>query len=130
MLNMLINNLILKSDIRHTNKTIILKFNTKTRLHSSRMCTARTLTVSRTMVCRGGVYLVLGGVLSPSQGGVPVPGRVLGPGGVPGPKGCLPKGGTWSRGGVCPGVYLVPGGCLPGWGYTWSRGGVCPGGST
>ena len=64
------------------------------------MCTARTLTVSRTMVCRE-VYLVLEGVLSPSRLGVLsprgvylvlgvylVPGVCLPKGGVPGPGGC------------------------------------------
>ena len=51
------------------------------------MRTARSLTVSPSMLCVGGVYLV--------------------PGGVPGPGGC-----TWSRG---RGVYLVPGqGGIPG----------------
>ena len=65
-----------------------------------------------------GVYLVLGGVPSPRG--------VSGLGGVPGPWG----GCTWFRevylvpGGMylVPGVYLVPGGGVPG-----SRGGTCPG---
>ena len=67
------------------------------------MCTARALTVSPSMLCAGGVYLVPGGTWSR---GVP------GQGGVPGPGGC-----TWSRGGYLVwGVYLVPGVCA------WSRG--------
>ena len=73
-----------------------------TRLHSSRMRTARVLTVSLSMLCgRGctwsrGVYLV--------------------PGGVPGPGGC-----TWSRGCTWSGgVYLVPGGVPGPGGCTWS----------
>ena len=68
--------------------------NTKiTRLHSSRMRTARTLTVSHSMLCAreggvlspGGVYLVTGegGVLSP-RGVYLVPGGVLSHGG----RGC------------------------------------------
>ena len=55
----------------------------ETRLHSSRMRTARTLTVSRSMLCAGGgwgVYLVPRGVLS-LRGGV-----------------LSPQGGVWSRG--------------------------------
>ena len=116
----------------------------KTRLHSSRMRTARSLTVSPSMLCvgectwSGGVYLV--------WGGVPGPGDVPGLGGVPGPGGCTWTGegvGGWvpGPGGVCTwswgvpgprGVYLVPGGSVPGkgctwsWGCTWSRfWGVC-----
>ena len=117
------------------------------------MRTARTLTVSRTMVCRG-VYLVpaKGGVLSPSQGGVLslIQGGVLSPsqGGAHSPSqvGCLPggvylvPGETLSQGGgmcVCLGgvpgprgvsawgVYLVQGGCLPR--GVSAQGGVCPG---
>ena len=65
-----------------------------TRMHSSRMRTARLLPVSPGMHC--------------SRGDVP------GPGEVPGPGGCTwSQGGTWSGGGGVPG----PGGC------TWSRGG-------
>ena len=54
-----------------------------TRIHSSRMRTARLLTVSPSMHCSGGVpgsrgvYLVWGGV--PGPGGVPDPGGVPGP---------------------------------------------------
>ena len=97
-----------------------------TRLHSSRIRTARVLTVSLSMLCgggctwSGGVYLVPGGGVPGPRGstwswgvylvpggcnlvqrGVPTPGGVPGPGGgVPGPRGS-----TWSRG-----VYLAPGG--------------------
>ena len=67
-----------------------------TRMHSSRMRTARTLTISPSTLCSEG-YLV--------------------PGGVPGPGGCTwsQEGCTWSRGEG----YLVPEGS---W-CTWSRGG-------
>ena len=45
------------------------KFNyTNTRLHSSRMQTACTLTETPSMLCSGGVYLVPEGVLSPQVG--------------------------------------------------------------
>ena len=79
-----------------------------TRLHSSRKRTARVLTVSPSILCTGGVYLV--------------------PGGVSGPRGVC----TWSRGGcTCSwGVYLVlggvpgPGGCTCSWGVYWCQGGV------
>ena len=78
-----------------------------TRLHSSRMHTARSLTVSPSMLCSGE-----GGVTAWSRGCLP------GPGGVP----------AWSRGGAC----LVPGGCLPSpGGGAWSHGRGCllgPGG--
>ena len=93
----------------------------ETRMHSSRMRTARLLPVSPSMHCSQGVYLVLGGR------------------GVPGPRGCTcPVGGTWSGGvylvqgvylpggykvwGVyLPGGYLVRG-CVPGLGGTWPWG--------
>ena len=72
-------------------------------MHSSRMRTGRSLTVSAWS----------GGGCLPDPGGC-----------LPGPLG----GSAWSGGGVC----LVPGGCLPGpGGSAWSRGGgVClvPGG--
>ena len=65
----------------------------ETRIHSSKMHTARLLPVSPSMHCSGGW-------------GVPGPrGVCLVPGGVPGPGQC-----AWSRGGVC----LVPGGTCPG----------------
>ena len=72
-----------------------------TRMHSSRMRTARLLPVSPSMHCPGGV---------PGPGGW----------GLPGPGEC-----TWSREGVpCPkGLYLVLGG-VPGLECTWSREGV------
>ena len=114
-----------------------------TRLHSSRMRTAHSLTVSPSMLYIGGctwsrgVYLVLGVYLVP--GGC----VYLVPGGVPGPRGrglYLVQGGctwswgcTWSLGVAGPrGVYLVPGGrCtwsqrdVPGpGGCTWSQGGL------
>ena len=87
----------------------------KTRLHSSRRHTAGVLTVSPSMLCTGGVYLVLGGgvylvwgVYLVLEGDVPGPGGVyLVLGGVPAPRGC-----TWA-GSVC-----SHGGC------TWSWGGV------
>ena len=76
-----------------------------TRMHSSRMRTARLLPVYPSMYCSG-VYLVPGGV--PGPGGV----YTWSQGVVPGPGGC-----TWSGGVPCPGegtwfwgVYLVLGG--------------------
>ena len=111
----------------------------QTRMHSSRMRTARLLPVSPSIHCSGGctwsqgvylsrgVYLVRGGV--PGPGGCICLGVVPGPrgctclGGVPGPRGVpawgvyLVLGGTWSQGVYLPrGVYLVWGRC------TWSRG--------
>ena len=86
------------------------------RLHSSRMRTARALTVSPSMLCTGGV-----------GGGVPGPGGSLLLGGVPGPGGCLLPGVYLVLGGVCswrgvPGLGSVPGlgGC------TWSGGCLLP----
>ena len=81
-----------------------------TRLHSSRMRTARALTISPRKLCGGGgVYLVPGGICSGGctwswgvylvQGGVCSKGG-LPPGGVPGP------------GVSAPGVYLVQERCL------------------
>ena len=115
-----------RSWVRHINN----------KLHSSRMRTARALTVSPSMLCVGGftwsrgctwsrgVYLVLG-MLYLVLGGVPGPGGCtwswgvyLVPGGVPGPEGVLGPGGcTWSRG-VCTwsGGVAGPGGC------SWSQG--------
>ena len=73
-----------------------------TRLHSSRMRTARSLTISPSMFCsRGGV---------PGPGGCLVPGGACSGGvGVPGPEGvgCLLQMGCPLQGG------LVPGGCYP-----------------
>ena len=117
-----------------------------TRLHSSRMRTARALTVSPSMLCTGGCTWS-GGWGVPGLGGVCVPvggvgctwswgvylvwgctwswGVYLVPGGVPGPRGCTwSQGGTWSRG-----VYLVLWG-VPGLGGVPGPGGVylVPGG--
>ena len=83
----------------------------QTRLHSSRMRTAHVLTVSHSMLCTRGVYLVPGGVPDP-RGCTWSRGVDLVQGGVPGPRGCTwsQRRCTWSQGGV-PGL----GGC------TWSR---------
>ena len=103
-------------------------FTRNTRLQSSRMRTARVLTVSHSMLCTGGCTWSRGGLTwsrrgcTRSWGGVYlVPGDVPGTrgctwswgvylvlGGVPGPGGCVPGPGSvpGSRG-----VYLVPGGC-------------------
>ena len=84
-----------------------------TRMHSSRMRTARLLPVSPSMHCSQGVYLVWRGV--PGLGGLPGLGGVPGPGGCTGSLGypwswgvCTWSGGgcTWSWGG---GGYLVQG---------------------
>ena len=83
----------------------------ETRLHSSRMRTARALTVSRrggVLSPRGvylvrGVYLFLGGALSPR-------GVYLVLGGVWSGGGCLVWGGVWSGGVWSQGGCLVPGG--------------------
>ena len=71
-----------------------------TRMHSSRMRTARLLPVSPSMHCSGGCTW--------SVGGVPGPGESAwsGRGAVPGPTG----------------VYLVPGVCTWSVGCIWSRG--------
>ena len=94
-----------------------------TRMHSSRMRTTRTLTVSPSMLCAGGVSAPRGctwseGVSAPGggecvcfRGGVCSQGVYLVLGGVPGPGGC-----TWSGG-----VYLVPEGVCSG-GCTCSQG--------
>ena len=93
----------------------------ETRMHSSRMRTARLLPVSPSMHCSQGVYLVLGGR------------------GVPGPRGCTcPVGGTWSggctwsRGCTCLGGKGLGG--VPAWGVpgpgvcAWSGGYLALGG--
>ena len=73
-----------------------------TRLHSSRMRTARALTVSPSMLCvRGGVCLVPGGAWY--QGDVPGPGGYIVPGGAWSWGVCLVLRGAWSRGG-CGGI--------------------------
>ena len=66
-----------------------------------------------------GLYLVLGGVLSPKGvylvlGVYLVPGGVLSPKGVSGPGGCLVPGGVWSLGGVCSWRVSAPGGSAQG----------------
>ena len=70
--------------------TLMCRFLNTTRLYSSRMHTARSLTVSPSMLCpwgvpgpRGGACLVLGGAWS--------------------------GGGAWSQGGCLPGPRMVPG---------------------
>ena len=73
---------------------------TKTRLHSSRMRTARALTVSRSMLCSGG-----GGVCS---GGCLLWGCLLR--GVSAPGGVSDPGGACFWGVSAPGVS-APGGC-------------------
>ena len=96
-----------------------------TRMHSSRMRTARLLPVSPSMHCSGG-YLVPGGV--PSQGDLPGPGGCTRSWGVYLPGGC-----TWPQGDVPgPGGSTWPRGDLPGpGGSTWPRGDLPgPGGST
>ena len=106
------------------------------KMHSSRMHTARLLTVSPIMHSSGGgpgtgIVPGLGGVFGPggctwSLGdSVPDPGRgVPGPGGIPGTVGC-----TWSQASVpgpSGGVYRVLGG-VPGPRGVPGRGGTCPG---
>ena len=93
-----------------------------TSMHSSRMRTARLLTVSRgEEVCTRGVCIW--GGLRPGGGlGIPpAPVNMPGPGGLVlgGGVGCLvPEGGAWSQGGCLVGGVpgprgcLVPGGCL------------------
>ena len=100
-------------------------FSVETRIHSSRMRTARLLTLSqhalpggvptRGCTCPGvylprGVCACLGGVYLP--GGVPVQGVYLPRGGVPA-RGCSFPGGYLLRGVYLPGGCTCPGGtCL------------------
>ena len=107
-------------------------------MHSSRMRTARALTVSRRMLCsegRGGGCLLPGGggCLLPGgvcSWGVSAPGEVSAPGGVCSQGGVCsgwvsaPLGGVCSGGGVCSqeGVSAPGRGCL-------LLGGVCSGGA-
>ena len=118
------------------NSTLPFIYIFSTRLHSSRIRTARTLTVSPSTLCSGevylvpGVYLVLGGVLSP--GGCLLQGRggctwswgggTWSCGGVPGPMGVSALGGVHlvPEGGVCSGGAAPWGGCTWSWGGTWS----------
>ena len=74
----------------------------KTRMHSSRMRTGRSLTVCRSLLPRGGVCfpgvggVCLWGVSAP--GDVSAPRRVSALGGVSAPRGCLlPEGGVVSQ---------------------------------
>ena len=117
-----------------------------TRLHSSRMRTARTLTVSPSMLWSGGCTWSRGVYLVP--GGVPGWGVYLVWGGVPDLGGFCSRGCTWSKGGSALGGDLVlwgvsalgsvpgPGGVsaqggVPGpGGCTWSQGVSAPGGCT
>ena len=75
---------------------------TSTRLHSSRMRTARALTVSPSMLCAGGCTWSGGSAWSQGRVYLVPGGMYLVPGGVPGPgrsllRGCLLPGGcTWS----------------------------------
>ena len=96
---------------KHSSETStdIVQTNVWTRLHSSRMHTARSLTVSPSMLCSGGRLVRGGGLVQGgaclvrgvpawSQGGAWSGGACLVGGCLPGPGGCLPG----------------PGGCLPG----------------
>ena len=98
-----------------------------TRMHSSRMRTARLLPVSPSMHCSGGGYLVWGEVYL-VQGGT-------WSGGCTWSSGVYLVGGcTWSGGCTWLGGDLVwgctwSGGCVPGpGGYTWLGGAPGPGG--
>ena len=88
--------LFIKCEIFLFIQTLKIKY---TRMHSSRMHTARLLTVFHSMFCTGGLYLVPGGCV-PGLGGTRSRGAVPGLGGVPGPGGYLVwgpvGGGTWS----------------------------------
>ena len=82
----------------------ILNTNTidpKTRMHSSRMRTGRSLAVYWGSVCFQGGYLLLGGYLPPGGGGLPL-------------GGCLPLGKCLLLGDVCFQGVSAPGGgvCL------------------
>ena len=74
----------------------------RTRMHSSMMCTGRSLTICQSLLPRGGMQKKIPqknlgwGVPGPS-GGVYL-GGVPGPGGVSGPKGCLFWGASAPRG--------------------------------
>ena len=81
----------------------------KTRMHSSRMRTARAFTVCWSLL-PGGVPAWSGGVYLPGLGGVP------GPGGVPAwSRGGVP---AWSRGGA---HVMLPGQVLPPFGQNDTR---------
>ena len=91
----------------------------KTRMHSSRMRTARSLTISRSMLCfveGGWGCLVPGGLVSGGSGlrGVWSQGGACSRGCVPGPGGCLvwevpaPGRVPGSGGGLLPGERWYP----------------------
>ena len=97
-----------------------------TRMHSSRMRTARALTVSPSMFCSGGRGVSAhGGV---SADGVSAPGGCL-LRGVSAPGGSLLLGGCLLPGGVCSGVSALGGVCSQGVsaprGMSAPKGGVC-----
>ena len=101
-----------------------------TRMHSSRMPTARLFSVSPSMHCSLGVYLDAGWCTW-SLGGVPSLGVYL-PRGCTWPKGYSAREGTWPGGCTCLGGYLprgvyLPGGTCPGGVSAW--GGTCPAGT-
>ena len=101
-------------EVRQTHKHTVMCLHYQTRLHSSRMRTARALTVSNSMLCAEGVYLVPGGCTWSGEGVYLVPGGMD----VPDPRGC-----TWSGGCIPgPGGYLVLGGVPGSGGCTWSWG--------
>ena len=81
-----------------------MELNSQTRLHSSRMRTARALTVSPSMLCAGGGLLLGGGV---SEGSVCSGGCLL--------RGCLLQG---VSAGICSGGVCSRG-------MSASKGGVC-----
>ena len=86
----------------HSVSTSVFAFS-KTRMHSSRMRTSRSLTVCWHLLPGGVVCLVRGGL--PGLGGVSAwspGGGVLGPGGACSQGGCLPGPGVsaWSGGGL------------------------------
>ena len=94
----------------------------KTRIHSSRMRTARLLPVSPSMHCSGegctcwGVYLPRGEGYLPKGEGVPAQGEGVpaqgGGGTCPGGGGTCPRGrGYLPRGCTCPEGCTCPGGC-------------------
>ena len=80
----------------------------RTRMHSSRMRTGRSLTVCWRLLLGGGCLLPGGGLL---QGwGVSAPRGVSGPRG-----GVWSRWGVWSQGGVCSGGLLLGGSGPGGW---------------
>ena len=81
----------------------------ETRMHSSRMRTARLLPVSPSMYCSGGC--LLRGVSGPGSGGR----GVSAPGGLSGPRG------PWSQGVSTPGGISAPNGGVPGSGVVFAQ---------